>query len=141
MSKESSTKIFNRLKEQAFLMMSKAYAPYSDFLVGAALLADNKEIFGGCNVENAAYPEGMCAEAGAISAMVAGGGRFIEKIFVVSQSEKIISPCGGCRQKIREFSRKDTKIFLLNIKGEIKVFSVEEILPFSFSEFDKPAKR
>ena len=122
-------------------MMSKAYAPYSDFLVGAALLADNKEIFGGCNVENAAYPEGMCAEAGAISAMVAGGGRFIEKIFVVSQSEKIISPCGGCRQKIREFSRKDTKIFLLNIKGEIKVFSVEEILPFSFSEFDKPAKR
>ena len=136
MGKEFLTNDFQQLKEQAYLMMLKAYAPYSKFLVGAAVLGDSKKIYGGCNVENAAYPEGMCAEAGAISAMVADGAKVIEKICVISQSEKIVSPCGGCRQKIREFSTKDTKIFLLNAKEECKVFSVEELLPFSFAEFD-----
>ena len=120
--------------------MLKAYAPYSKFLVGAAILGDDKRIYGGCNVENAAYPEGMCAEASAISAMIAGGVTIIEKICVISQSEKIVSPCGGCRQKIREFSTEDTKIFLFNLRGSFKVFSVEELLPFSFSEFDDLAK-
>ena len=136
MNYKTSTASFLKLKEQAFLMMSNAYAPYSKFLVGAALLADSKKMFGGCNVENAAYPEGMCAEAGAISAMVAGGANLIDTICVISQSEKIVSPCGGCRQKIREFSTFNTEIFLFNIKEEFKVFSVEELLPFSFSEFD-----
>ena len=118
----------------------KAYAPYSKFSVGAALLTDCQKIFGGCNVENAAYPQGMCAEAGAISAMIAGGGSILKTICVISQSKKIISPCGGCRQKIREFSNQETKIYLLNIKDEVKVFSVEELLPFSFSEFESLKK-
>lgn len=136
MEQESSKADLNQLKEVAHMNMLKAYAPYSKFLVGAAILGDDKRIYGGCNVENAAYPEGMCAEASAISAMIAGGVTIIEKICVISQSEKIVSPCGGCRQKIREFSTKDTKIFLLNAKEECKVFSVEELLPFSFAEFD-----
>ena len=141
MDQESSKVDLNQLKEIAHMNMLKAYAPYSKFLVGAAILGGDKRIYGGCNVENAAYPEGMCAEASAISAMIAGGVKIIEKICVISQSEKIVSPCGGCRQKIREFSTVDTKIFLFNITGSFKVFSVEELLPFSFSEFDDLAKR
>tara|TARA_B100000902_G_scaffold248727_1_gene235370 strand:+ start:480 stop:905 length:426 start_codon:yes stop_codon:yes gene_type:complete len=140
MEQESSKADLNQLKEVAHMNMLKAYAPYSKFLVGAAILGDDKRIYGGCNVENAAYPEGMCAEASAISAMIAGGVTIIEKICVISQSEKIVSPCGGCRQKIREFSTEDTKIFLFNLRGSFKVFSVEELLPFSFSEFDGLAK-
>tara|TARA_B100001996_G_scaffold371723_2_gene347380 strand:+ start:128 stop:553 length:426 start_codon:yes stop_codon:yes gene_type:complete len=140
MEQESSKADLNQLKEVAHMNMLKAYAPYSKFLVGAAILGDDKRIYGGCNVENAAYPEGMCAEASAISAMIAGGVTIIEKICVISQSEKIVSPCGGCRQKIREFSTEDTKIFLFNLRGSFKVFSVEELLPFSFSEFDDLAK-
>ena len=141
MKHESSKADLNQLKEVAHTKMLKAYAPYSKFLVGAAILGGDKRIYGGCNVENAAYPEGMCAEASAISAMIAGGVTIIEKICVISQSEKIVSPCGGCRQKIREFSTVDTKIFLFNITGSFKVFSVEELLPFSFSEFDDLVKR
>ncbi|PQM56612.1 MAG: cytidine deaminase [Rhodobacteraceae bacterium] len=140
MEQESSKADLNQLKEVAHMNMLKAYAPYSKFLVGAAILGDDKRIYGGCNVENAAYPEGMCAEASAISAMIAGGVTIIEKICVISQSEKIVSPCGGCRQKIREFSTEDTKVFLFNLRGSFKVFSVEELLPFSFSEFDDLAK-
>ena len=140
MEQESSKADLKQLKEVAHMNMLKAYAPYSKFLVGAAILGDDKRIYGGCNVENAAYPEGMCAEASAISAMIAGGVTIIEKICVISQSEKIVSPCGGCRQKIREFSTEDTKIFLFNLRGSFKVFSVEELLPFSFSEFDDLAK-
>lgn len=136
MGNKLSSTDFLKLKEKAYLMMSNAYAPYSKFSVGAALLANDKKIFGGCNVENAAYPEGLCAEAGAISAMIAGGASIIEAICVISKSKKIVSPCGGCRQKIREFSTEDTEIYLLNVKGEVKVFLIEDLLPFSFSEFD-----
>ena len=114
----------------------KAYAPYSNFAVGAAILSERNRLFGGCNVENAAYPEGTCAEAGAISAMIAGGCKTIKEIYVISKSKNIVSPCGGCRQKIREFSSEKTKIYLCNIKWEYKLFSLEELLPFSFSEFD-----
>ena len=134
------TKENKRLIELSYEMMLNAYAPYSNFSVGAAILSENDKLFGGCNVENAAYPEGTCAEAGAISAMIAGGGRILKTICVISQSMKIISPCGGCTQKIREVSNQETKIYLLNIKDEIKVFSVEELLPFSFSEFDSLKK-
>ena len=90
--------------ELSHSMMLNAYAPYSNFSVGAAILSEGNRLFGGCNVENAAYPEGTCAEAGAISAMIAGGCKTIKEIYVISQSENIVSPCGGCRQKIREFS-------------------------------------
>ena len=130
------TKENKRLIELSYEMMLNAYAPYSNFSVGAAILSENDKLFGGCNVENAAYPEGTCAEAGAISAMIAGGCKTIKEIYIVSKSENIISPCGGCRQKIREFSSDQTKIFLCNIKWDYKLFSLNELLPFSFSEFD-----
>tara|TARA_B100001287_G_scaffold93275_2_gene78226 strand:- start:1413 stop:1829 length:417 start_codon:yes stop_codon:yes gene_type:complete len=130
------TKENKRLIELSYEMMLNAYAPYSNFLVGAAILSENDKLFGGCNVENAAYPEGTCAEAGAISAMIAGGCKTIKEIYIVSKSENIVSPCGGCRQKIREFSSDQTKIFLCNIKWDYKLFSLNELLPFSFSEFD-----
>ena len=110
------TKENKRLIELSYEMMLNAYAPYSNFSVGAAILSENDKLFGGCNVENAAYPEGTCAEAGAISAMIAGGCKTIKEIYIVSKSENIVSPCGGCRQKIREFSSDQTKIFLCNIK-------------------------
>ena len=130
------TKENKRLIELSYEMMLNAYAPYSNFLVGAAILSESDKLFGGCNVENAAYPEGTCAEAGAISAMIAGGCKTIKEIYIVSKSENIVSPCGGCRQKIREFSSDQTKIFLCNIKWDYKLFSLNELLPFSFSEFD-----
>ena len=129
------TKENKRLIELSYEMMLNAYAPYSNFSVGAAILSENDKLFGGCNVENAAYPEGTCAEAGAISAMIAGGCKTIKEIYIVSKSENIVSPCGGCRQKIREFSSDQTKIFLCNIKWDYKLFSLNELLPFSFSEF------
>ena len=130
------TKENKRLIELSHEMMLNAYAPYSNFSVGAAILSESDKLFGGCNVENAAYPEGTCAEAGAISAMIAGGCKTIKEIYIVSKSENIVSPCGGCRQKIREFSSDQTKIFLCNIKWDYKLFSLNELLPFSFSEFD-----
>ena len=130
------TKENKRLIELSYEMMLNAYAPYSNFSVVAAILSENDKLFGGCNVENAAYPEGTCAEAGAISAMIAGGCKTIKEIYIVSKSENIVSPCGGCRQKIREFSSDQTKIFLCNIKWDYKLFSLNELLPFSFSEFD-----
>ena len=130
------TKENKRLIELSYEMMLNAYAPYSNFSVGAAILSENDKLFGGCNVENAAYPEGTCAEAGAISAMIAGGCKTIKEIYIVSKSENIVSPGGGCRQKIREFSSDQTKIFLCNIKWDYKLFSLNELLPFSFSEFD-----
>lgn len=130
------TKENKRLIELSYEMMLNAYAPYSNFSVGAAILSESGKLFGGCNVENAAYPEGTCAEAGAISAMIAGGCKTIKEIYIVSKSENIVSPCGGCRQKIKEFSSDQTKIFLCNIKWDYKLFSLNELLPFSFSEFD-----
>ena len=130
------TKENKRLIELSYEMMLNAYAPYSNFSVGAAILSENDKLFGGCNVENAAYPEGTCAEAGAISAMIAGGCKTIKEIYIVSKSENIVSPCGGCRQKIREFSSDQPQIFLCNIKWDYKLFSLNELLPFSFSEFD-----
>src|SRR5690606_25434820 len=92
------------LFEAAEAVRAKAYAPYSGFSVGAAILADDGKIYSGCNVENAAYPQGNCAEPSAIAAMIAGGGKRIEKIFVTGPGVTPVTPCGGCRQRIREFA-------------------------------------
>lgn len=85
--------------------LAKAYAPYSNHPVGAALLADDGQVYSGCNVENAAYPLGACAEAGAIGAMVLAGARSIKHIVIVGPGEVACTPCGGCRQKIVEFAK------------------------------------
>ncbi len=123
----------NQLIKQAQAAMKKAYAPYSNFHVGAVILDNNNNSHAGCNVENAAYPLGVCAEASAISGMVLSGGRVIKEIMLVSSGENLVTPCGGCRQKIKEFSDKETKIKIFH-NDEITTFSIEELLPQSFSK-------
>ena len=109
-----------------------AYAPYSRFKVGAAILADDGAIYPGCNVENAAYPVGACAEAGAISAMVAGGARAIRAILVIGPGEELVTPCGACRQRIREFADQDVVVISHGIEGEPLHQTIAQLLPHSF---------
>ena len=102
---------------QRAMLRERAYAPYSNFKVGAALRADTGAVFVGCNVENVAYPEGTCAEAGAIAAMIAGGAQRIAEIVVIADSPTPVPPCGGCRQKIAEFAGADVPVTLLSLNG------------------------
>ncbi|MGE0237568.1 MAG: cytidine deaminase [Parvibaculaceae bacterium] len=112
---------------------AKAYAPYSRFLVGAAVKDEHGAIHAGCNVENAAYPQGTCAEAGAIAAMIMGGGRRITEVAVVGAGDALVTPCGGCRQKLREFGAPDLAIHVCDETGRIRRrFTLEELLPESF---------
>ncbi len=111
---------------------ANAYAPYSRFKVGAALRTAGGAIFSGCNVENAAYPQGACAEAGAIAAMAAAGERRIEEILVVGDGEALCTPCGGCRQRIREFADSATAIHIAGPEGVRATFTLGELLPESF---------
>lgn len=122
----------NKLLECAQKAMNKAYAPYSNFSVGASILDENGDIHGGCNVENAAYPLGVCAEGSAISNMVLSGGKTIKKIMIISTGEKLVTPCGGCRQKIKEFSDDETQIMVFH-ENQISSFNLEDLLPHSFS--------
>ena len=91
------------LHSLALDIMKNAYVPYSNFKVGVSIKSVNKKFYVGCNVENAAYPQGVCAEASAISAMIAGGCRLISEVLIVSEGDRLIVPCGGCRQKLSEF--------------------------------------
>ena len=116
----------------------KAYAPYSRFEVGAAILGDDGTIYPGCNVENAAYPVGACAEAGAISAMIAGGARAIRAIVVIGDSDELVTPCGACRQRIREFAAPETPIAIAGPEGIRARFSLAELLPASFGPANLP---
>ena len=109
-----------------------AHAPYSNHPVGAALVTDAGEIFTGCNVENAAYPLGSCAEQSAIAAMVRGGGKVIAEIAVVGPTRNICTPCGGCRQRIREFATSDTLIHCCNEHEVLLTMTMDEILPECF---------
>lgn len=112
-----------------------AYCPYSNFSVGAALVDEHGRVHLGCNVENAAYPQGSCAEAGAIAAMVAAGGQRIVAIAVAGGSvneTRACTPCGGCRQRINEFADKDTRIIVKDDSNEWSKFTMAELLPSSF---------
>jgi cytidine deaminase len=113
---------------------SSAYAPYSKFAVGAALRDEQGRIHAGCNVENAAYPQGSCAEAGAIAAMVLAGGRRIEAVAVCADAggERIATPCGGCRQKLREFAGDALPLLISDPSGLRARFTLGELLPASF---------
>lgn len=120
--------------EAAIQAIEKAYAPYSNHPVGAAILAEDGNIYSGCNVENAAYPLGQCAEATAIGNMVLGGARAIEQIVIVGPGEHVCTPCGGCRQKIREFSTTpDVRVTVCNKSGDILLeTTISELLPHDF---------
>lgn len=114
---------------------TRAHAPYSRFLVGAAIEDEAGRLHIGCNVENAAFPLGSCAEAGAIAAMAAAGGRRIRRILVVGGREGLepCAPCGGCRQRIAEFADAGTVILLADGRDPPRRFTVAELLPYGFS--------
>lgn len=124
--------MYDKLVNHAQQIMKSAYAPYSNFQVGAAILTDSGNIYCGCNVENAAYPVGSCAEAGAISAMVAGGDTKIKAIAVAGKGRELCTPCGGCRQRIREFSTEDTVILVCDEASARLETTLAELLPLSF---------
>lgn len=111
---------------------ASAYAPYSHFPVGAAILTPGGTIYSGCNVENAAYPVGTCAEAGAIASMVAGGDLQISVLLTVCDGEEVGTCCGGCRQRVREFAPPSTPIYACGPDGVRAVFTMEGLLPTSF---------
>ncbi|NJM82804.1 MAG: cytidine deaminase [Tabrizicola sp.] len=127
------------LLDAAKAVRENAYAPYSQFKVGAALRATSGRIYSGCNVENVAYPEGTCAEAGAIAAMIASGDRRVAEVLVVANSPSPVPPCGGCRQKIAEFADEDVKVTLCTMDGRQRVMTVAELLPgrFDSSHMDR----
>ena len=131
MSKSAESAIA-ALFDAAKAAQAKAYAPYSRFNVGAALRTPSGAIFSGCNVENAAYPQGACAETGAISAMALAGERHIAEILVIGDGEGLCTPCGGCRQRIREFASSETPIHIAGPDGLRITLSLAELLPYSF---------
>lgn len=111
---------------------ARAYAPYSRFAVGAAVLDAQGRIHAGCNVENAAYPEGVCAEACALGAMVLAGGLRVEAVAVVGDGDTPVTPCGGCRQKLREFGSPDLPVLVADRHRWRGHFTLGELLPSSF---------
>jgi cytidine deaminase len=117
----------------ALAVRGRAYAPYSMYLVGAALRDEQGRIHAGANVENAAYPQGQCAEASAIGVLVAAGGRKITEILVVADERQgLPSPCGACRQRLREFATLETPVHLAGLAGVIRSVTMGDLLPFSF---------
>ncbi|MRG73113.1 cytidine deaminase [Alphaproteobacteria bacterium HT1-32] len=112
--------------------MAKSYSPYSGFQVGAAVRGESGAVYAGCNVENAAYPQGWCAEATAIAAMVMAGERQIREVCVIGPGDALVTPCGGCRQKIREFAGQETAIHICGPEGHRRSFTLAELLPESF---------
>lgn len=120
------------LFEVAKAIQEKAYVPYSRFKVGAAIRSETGRVFAGCNVENAAYPQGSCAETGAISAMIAAGESRIGEILVIGDGDNLVTPCGGCRQRIREFATALTPVHVAGPEGVRRRFTLEDLLPSSF---------
>lgn len=112
----------------------RAYVPYSGFHVGAAIRGAAGAVHVGCNVENAAYPEGTCAEAGAIAAMVAAGETRIAEVVVIADSPQPVTPCGGCRQKLAEFGAPDTPVTLCNLQGDTLQTTIAALLPGAFDK-------
>lgn len=121
------------LKDAATAVRENAHAPYSQFKVGAAIRAASGTIYVGCNVENVAYPEGTCAEAGAIAAMVAAGETRLTEAFVIAAAALPVTPCGGCRQKLAEFGAGDVKVTMATTSGVEQVMTLAELLPGTFT--------
>lgn len=124
---------------------ARAYAPYSRFAVGAAVLDEHGQIHAGCNVENAAYPQGWCAEASALAAMVAAGGRRVLAVAVCAEAAEPatpVTPCGGCRQKLREFAAADCPVWVADTgtdgPGLLATYTLGELLPHGFGPAQLP---
>ncbi len=121
------------LRNAALAVRNNAHAPYSGFRVGAAIKAASGAVYVGCNVENVAYPQGTCAEAGAIAAMVAAGDAALNEVYVVADSPMPVPPCGGCRQKLAEFGAGDVPVTMGTIGGDEQATTLAELLPGAFS--------
>lgn len=124
----------NKLLNLAKSASENAYAPYSNFYVGAAIISDSDKFYYGCNVENISYPVGTCAEAGAIASMVANGDKKIKEILIYAPSKELITPCGACRQRIAEFGDDQTLIHLADDDGIKQTLTIEKLLPCSFKD-------
>jgi cytidine deaminase len=120
------------LTAAARAVRERAYAPYSKFAVGAAVLDEQGRIHAGCNVENAAYPHGWCAETSALAAMVAAGGTRVCAVVVCAVSNDPATPCGGCRQKLREFGSEDCPVWSVDLQESRGSFTLGELLPHAF---------
>ena len=122
------------LKDAATAVRANAHAPYSNFQVGAAIRAASGTVYVGCNVENVAYPEGTCAEAGAIAAMVAAGETELTEVYVIAGSPMPVTPCGGCRQKLAEFGKGDVVVTMGTTANDTELrMSLSELLPGAFN--------
>ena len=114
--------------------LERAYAPYSRFPVGVCLRTGEGQLFTGCNVENASFPEGWCAETSAIAAMVGSGGdRKIEEVVVMTTGPEPCPPCGGCRQRLKEFAQDDIPIHMVTTENQHRTLTLGELLPLTFS--------
>lgn len=123
-----------RLIEKAKTARLKAYAPYSKFLVGAAVLTSTNNIYIGCNIENSSYSLTCCAERVAIFQAIAAGEKDFQAMAIVGDTEQPITPCGACRQVINEFFNDETPIYLANLSGQIKQLTINDLLPLSFND-------
>ena len=132
MSNAGASADLSALFEAARAARAMAHAPYSRFKVGAALRADSGAVYAGCNVENAAYPSGICAETAAIAAMVTAGERRIAEILVLGEGAEPLTPCGACRQRILEFATPRTRIHCASEAGAALTRSMDELLPHAF---------
>jgi cytidine deaminase len=121
------------LLETARDVRENAHAPYSGFKVGAAIRATSGRVHAGCNVENAAYPQGTCAEAGAVAAMVASGDTAIAEVCVIADAPDPVPPCGGCRQKLSEFAGPDVPVTMATMDGRTLTMTMAELLPLAFT--------
>lgn len=121
------------LREAAAAVRENAHAPYSDFKVGAAVRGGSGAVYVGCNVENVAYPEGTCAEAGAIAAMVAAGETTLLEAYVIAGSPTPVTPCGGCRQKLAEFANRDVTVTMATVSGIEENTTIGDLLPGVFN--------
>ena len=128
MISENFEKLFNAAKK----VRDNAHVPYSNFKVGAAFLTEDDSIISGCNVENAAYPQSQCAEASAIGNLVSQWFSKIKEVVVIGSGSLLCSPCGGCRQRLREFASLETQVHMCNSDGHLKTSTLKELLPDSF---------
>lgn len=125
-------KIIDQMIKLAAECVKNAYAPYSNFEVACCLQGNDDQLYTGVNVENIAYPLGHCAETSAIAQMVTNGCYQIKNVVILANQEKLCSPCGGCRQRLLEFSMQDTQVYLCDKKSVLKQFSAQALLPEAF---------
>ncbi|AXR06456.1 cytidine deaminase [Salinimonas sediminis] len=130
------SKKLQQLIDLAYAAQANAHAPYSGFKVGAAVLSKHATTHAGCNVENAAYPLGQCAEATAIGNMICAGAEEIDAIVIASPNNEFCYPCGGCRQKIAEFAADSAQVIMVTKQGERNVLTMADLLPYAFRSAD-----